>query len=68
MTVYFGKATIECILAGSVCGVLYALFSGQPLNIVSATGPMLILESIISDLCMYVNNVWRRKKIIENII
>ena len=57
MTVYFGKATIECILAGSVCGVLYALFSGQPLNIVSATGPMLILESIISDLCMYVNNV-----------
>jgi hypothetical protein len=37
-------ATIECILAGSVCGVFFSLFSGQPLNIISATGPMLILE------------------------
>lgn len=36
--------TIECIVAGSVCGVLFSLFSGQPLNIISATGPMLILE------------------------
>jgi len=44
-------ATMECILAGSVCGVMFALFSGQPLNIISATGPMLILESIIKNLC-----------------
>jgi hypothetical protein len=44
---------MECILAGSVCGVLFSLFSGQPLNIISATGPMLILESILKDLCEY---------------
>ena len=45
------KATMECILAGAVCGGAFALFSGQPLNIISATGPMLILESIIFNLC-----------------
>jgi hypothetical protein len=44
-------ATIECVLAGSICGVLFSLFSGQPMNIISATGPMLILESIINDMC-----------------
>jgi hypothetical protein len=45
---------MECILAGSICGVLFSLFSGQPLNIISATGPMLILETIIGDMCMLV--------------
>ncbi|CAF0829892.1 unnamed protein product [Brachionus calyciflorus] len=44
-------ATMECILAGSVCGVAFSLFAGQPLNIISATGPMLILEGIIKTLC-----------------
>ncbi|CAF1226295.1 unnamed protein product [Adineta ricciae] len=44
-------ATMECILAASISGVLYALFSGQPLNVLSATGPMLILERIIEHLC-----------------
>ena len=43
--------TIESILAGAICGILFALFSGQPLNLLSATGPMLILENIISVLC-----------------
>ena len=42
---------MECILAGSICGIFFALFSGQPLNVISTTGPMLILESIIKDLC-----------------
>lgn len=46
---------MECILAASVSGILYALFSGQPLNILSATGPMLILERIIATMCKYVN-------------
>ncbi|UJR30669.1 hypothetical protein I4U23_018193 [Adineta vaga] len=44
-------ATMECILAASISGILYALFSGQPLNVLSATGPMLILERIIEHLC-----------------
>ena len=42
---------MECILAGAVCGAAFSLFSGQPLNIISATGPMLILESIIFTFC-----------------
>jgi anion exchange protein len=42
---------MECILAGAISGILFALFAGQPLNILSATGPMLILENIISNLC-----------------
>ncbi|CAF2809048.1 unnamed protein product [Rotaria sp. Silwood2] len=44
-------ATMECILAACVSGILFALFSGQPLNILSATGPMLILERIIEHMC-----------------
>ena len=31
-------ATMECILAGSVCGVLFSLISGQPLNVISDAG------------------------------
>jgi len=46
---------MECILAASISGILYALFSGQPLNILSATGPMLILEQILKNLCKYVD-------------
>ncbi|CAF2512655.1 unnamed protein product [Rotaria sp. Silwood2] len=44
-------ATMECILSASLSGVIYALFSGQPLNILSATGPMLILERILKHMC-----------------
>ncbi|UJR15917.1 hypothetical protein I4U23_002838 [Adineta vaga] len=44
-------ATMECILAASISGILFALFAGQPLNILSATGPMLILERIIEHMC-----------------
>jgi hypothetical protein len=46
---------MECILAASIGGILFALFSGQPLNILSATGPMLILEQILRNLCKYVD-------------
>jgi MFS superfamily sulfate permease-like transporter len=42
---------MECILAGAVGGIMYSLFSGQPLNIISATGPMVILEAIIQANC-----------------
>ncbi|CAF1474126.1 unnamed protein product [Adineta ricciae] len=44
-------ATMECILAASISGILFSLFAGQPLNILSATGPMLILERIIEHMC-----------------
>jgi hypothetical protein len=45
---------MECILAASISGILYALLSGQPLNILSATGPMLILERILEHMCRYI--------------
>jgi hypothetical protein len=44
---------MECILAASTSGIIFALFSGQPLNVLSATGPMLILERILEHMCRY---------------
>ncbi|BFZ21894.1 hypothetical protein BsWGS_24933 [Bradybaena similaris] len=43
--------TMECILTAAVVGVLYALFAGQPLNILGSTGPMLVLEMILYNFC-----------------
>ncbi|KAK6020005.1 hypothetical protein OSTOST_14347, partial [Ostertagia ostertagi] len=34
-------ASMEAIVSGGVSGVIFAAFSGQPLNILSATGPTL---------------------------
>ncbi|KRY66442.1 Electrogenic sodium bicarbonate cotransporter 1 [Trichinella pseudospiralis] len=45
---------IECILSGCISGIAFSLFSGQPLNILSATGPVLIFESLFYKLC----NMW----------
>ena len=45
---------MECILAAAVTGIVFALFSGQPMNILGSTGPMLVLESILFNLCEYV--------------
>lgn len=47
---------MECIFAAAVTGILFALFSGQPLNILGSTGPMLVLETIIYNLCK--DNDW----------
>ncbi|KAK3795634.1 hypothetical protein RRG08_025685 [Elysia crispata] len=43
--------TMECILTASIVGILFALFAGQPLNILGSTGPMLVLEMILYDFC-----------------
>lgn len=43
--------TIEMLLAGAICGFFYAIFSGQPLTIIGATGPLLVFESIVCYLC-----------------
>lgn len=48
---------MECILAAAVTGIIFALFSGQPMNILGSTGPMLVLESILYNLCEYVFHV-----------
>ena len=42
---------MECILAAAISGVLFALFSGQPLNILGSTGPMLVMEGILYRMC-----------------
>ncbi|KAK6166316.1 hypothetical protein SNE40_023043 [Patella caerulea] len=44
--------TMECILTASIVGVLFALFAGQPLNILGSTGPMLVLEMILYNFCL----------------
>ncbi|XP_045177681.2 sodium bicarbonate cotransporter 3-like isoform X2 [Mercenaria mercenaria] len=43
--------TMECILSAAISGVLFALCSGQPLNILGSTGPMLVLEGILYTFC-----------------
>ncbi|GFO02998.1 Anion exchange protein [Plakobranchus ocellatus] len=47
---------MECIVAAAVTGIGFALFGGQPLNILGSTGPMLVLEKIIYDFCK--DNEW----------
>jgi len=48
------QGTIEMLLAGAICGFGYAIFSGQPLTIIGATGPLLVFESIVFQICEYV--------------
>ena len=42
---------VEMIVATTVCGVTYALFSGQPLTILGSTGPVIIFMGILYALC-----------------
>uniref|UniRef100_A0AC35U0J7 Anion exchange protein n=1 Tax=Rhabditophanes sp. KR3021 TaxID=114890 RepID=A0AC35U0J7_9BILA len=44
-------AAMENIFSGALCGVIYHLFSGQPLTIIGSTGPVLVFETIVFDLC-----------------
>jgi mannitol/fructose-specific phosphotransferase system IIA component (Ntr-type) len=42
---------VEMIIASALCGVTYALFSGQPLIILGGTGPLLIYTWLLYVLC-----------------
>ncbi len=42
---------IEMIVATTVCGIAYALTSGQPLTILGSTGPVIIFMGILYSLC-----------------
>ncbi|XP_055869437.1 sodium bicarbonate cotransporter 3-like isoform X2 [Biomphalaria glabrata] len=44
-------AALESILSGAICGIIYALFSGQPLTIIGSTGPVLVFETILNHFC-----------------
>lgn len=41
---------VEIIVSTAVCGVLYALLSGQPLTILGSTGPVIIFMGILYEL------------------
>ena len=43
---------VEMIAASALCGVVYAIFSGQPLIILGGTGPMLVFTGILYDYCV----------------
>ncbi len=38
---------VEMLIAGSVCGVVFALLSGNPLIILGGTGPLLVFTAIL---------------------
>jgi len=42
---------VEMLVATALCGVAFALFSGQPLTILGGTGPLLIFTLILYRLC-----------------
>ncbi len=42
---------IQMIAATAVCGVIFALFSGQPLIVLGHTGPLLVMTVILYSLC-----------------
>ncbi|MGI9430196.1 MAG: PTS sugar transporter subunit IIA, partial [Bythopirellula sp.] len=42
---------VEMLIASAACGVLYALFAGQPLIILGGIGPLLIFTIILYRLC-----------------
>lgn len=43
--------TMESLLGGCMAGVAFHLFSGQPLTIIGSTGPILVFEKIMNELC-----------------
>lgn len=43
---------VETLMASAVCGVIWAVFAGQPMAIVGATGPNIIFTGILYGLCV----------------
>jgi mannitol/fructose-specific phosphotransferase system IIA component (Ntr-type) len=43
---------VELIVATAVCGIVYALFAGQPLIILGGTGPLLVFTVMLYNLCV----------------
>ena len=44
-------AAMESLLGAAMSGVVYHLFSGQPLTIIGATGPILVFDTIVYEMC-----------------
>ncbi|KFP05398.1 Electroneutral sodium bicarbonate exchanger 1, partial [Calypte anna] len=45
-------STMESILGASMSGVVYSLFSGQPLTLLGITGHILVFEKVLYKFCM----------------
>jgi hypothetical protein len=43
---------VEMLIATAMGGVVYALFSGQPLSMLGGTGPMLVLTVLVYQMCV----------------
>ena len=43
--------TMEAVGATALGGVLYALFSGQPITIIGTTGPLLAFLKVLYEAC-----------------
>jgi len=43
---------VEMLVASAICGIVYALFSGQPLINLGGTGPLLVFTAILYRLCI----------------
>jgi mannitol/fructose-specific phosphotransferase system IIA component (Ntr-type) len=43
---------VEMLIASAICGIVYALSSGQPLIILGGTGPLLVFTAILYRLCI----------------
>lgn len=44
-------AAFESVLGGGFTGIIWSLFAGQPLVLMSSTGPVLVFEQIVFDFC-----------------
>jgi len=42
---------VEMIIATAACGLVYAIFAGQPMIILGGTGPMLIFTGLLYEFC-----------------
>ncbi len=43
---------VEMLVATAIGGIIYAIFSGQPLTILGGTGPLLVLTEVLYILCI----------------
>ena len=53
---FFLYSCVKCnfkgkFVSGLVCGVLFGLFSGQPLILLGSTGPVYVFERILYKMC-----------------
>lgn len=43
----------EMLVSTAICGIVFSLFSGQPLIIIGATGPVLVFEEALYKVCCF---------------